>query len=154
MQRQQTQDISNSRYKISPWNIAVGLLAIVLSLPVMTVVSGVFSDAKPLWEHLQATVLGTYVTNSLGLMLGVGLMTLGIGTGTAWLVTLCQFPGRWAAEWMLLLPLAAPAYILAYVYTDLLDYYGPVQTFMRQWFHWENAQATGFLRCDRSQGQS
>jgi iron(III) transport system permease protein len=144
MQRQQIQGIDNSQYRLSFWNIAVGLLAILLSLPVMTVISGVFSDAKPLWGHLQATVLGAYVSNSLGLMLGVGLMTLGIGTGTAWLIALCQFPGRWVAEWMLLLPLAAPAYILAYVYTDLLDYYGPVQTSLRQWFHWENAQAYWF----------
>jgi iron(III) transport system permease protein len=144
MQHQPTRGISNSRYRISPWNIAVSLLAILLSLPVTTVISGVFSRPTPLWEHLQATVLGTYVSNSLGLMLGVGLMTLGIGTGTAWLVTLCQFPGRGAAEWMLLLPLAAPAYILAYVYTDLLDYYGPVQTSLRHWFHWKNAQAYWF----------
>ncbi|WP_404789513.1 ABC transporter permease [Altericista sp. CCNU0014] len=128
------------RRRVSSWSIAVGLLAVLLSLPVLAVVVGVFSDAKPIWAHLQTTVLGTYVSNSLGLMLGVGLLTIVIGTGTAWLVTLCEFPGRWALEWLLLLPLAAPAYILAYVYTDLLDYYGPVQTTLRQWFQWESAR--------------
>lgn len=126
--------------RISPWSVVVGGLAALLSLPVLAVVAGIFSDATPIWEHLQATVLGTYVSNSLGLMVGVGLLTIIIGTGTAWLVTLCEFPGRSVWEWMLLLPLAAPAYILAYVYTDLLDYYGPVQTALRGWFHWQSAQ--------------
>lgn len=125
---------------ISPWSIVVAGLAVLLSLPVFAVIVGTFSDATPIWNHLQSTVLGTYVSNSLGLMVGVGLLTIVIGTGTAWLVTLCEFPGRGIWEWMLLLPLAAPAYILAYVYTDLLDYYGPVQTALRSWFHWQSAQ--------------
>jgi iron(III) transport system permease protein len=141
MQLQQIQAVVRlHQLRVSPWSMAVSLLAVLLSLPVLAVVTGVFADAKPIWVHLQATVLGTYVSNSLGLMLGVGLLTMAIGTGTAWLVTLCEFPGRWVLEWMLLLPLAAPAYILAYVYTDLLDYYGPVQTALRGWFHWESAQ--------------
>jgi iron(III) transport system permease protein len=141
MQLQQIQAVVRlHQLRVSPWSMAVSLLAVLLSLPVLAVVTGVFADAKPIWVHLQATVLGTYVSNSLGLMLGVGLLTMAIGTGTAWLVTLCEFPGRWVLEWMLLLPLAAPAYILAYVYTDLLDYYGPVQTALRGWFHWDSAQ--------------
>jgi iron(III) transport system permease protein len=141
MQLQQIQENSSrAQRKISPWSIAVSGLAALLSLPVLAVIAGIFSDATPIWEHLQATVLGTYISNSLGLMVGVGLLTIMIGTGTAWLVTLCEFPGRGVWEWMLLLPLAAPAYILAYVYTDLLDYYGPVQTALRSWFHWQSAQ--------------
>lgn len=115
-------------------------MAAVLSLPIVAIVVGLFSDATPIWTHLQATVLGTYISNSLWLMMGVGLLTVLIGTGTAWLVTLCQFPGRRMLAWMLLLPLAAPAYLLAYLYTDLLDYYGPVQTALRHWFHWQSAQ--------------
>jgi iron(III) transport system permease protein len=140
MQLQRIQKNGRNRPKISPWSIVISLTAAFLSLPVVAIVVGIFSDAKPIWEHLQSTVLGTYISNSLGLMVGVGLLTIVIGTGTAWLVTLCQFPGRWIMEWMLLLPLAAPAYILAYTYTDLLDYYGPVQTTLRRWFHWESAQ--------------
>ncbi len=64
--------------------------------------------------------------------------TVLIGTGTAWLVTLCCFPGRRIFEWALLLPLAAPAYILAYTYTELLEYYGPIQTSLRDWFGWQS----------------
>jgi iron(III) transport system permease protein len=141
MQLQQIQENSGrAQRKISAWSIAVIGIAALLSLPVLAVIAGIFSDATPIWEHLQATVLGTYISNSLELMVGVGLLTIMIGTGTAWLVTLCEFPGRGVWEWMLLLPLAAPAYILAYVYTDLLDYYGPVQTGLRGWFHWQSAQ--------------
>jgi iron(III) transport system permease protein len=141
MQLQQVQKNDfRLQHRMSPWSVATSGLAALLSLPVLAVIAGIFSDAKPIWEHLQTTVLGTYVSNSLGLMVGVGLLTMAIGTGTAWLVTLCEFPGRGTWEWMLLLPLAAPAYILAYVYTDLLDYYGSVQTALRGWFHWQSAQ--------------
>ena len=69
-------------------------------------------------------------------MIGVGVGVLVIGAGTAWLVTLCRFPGSRLFEWALLLPLAAPAYVLAYTYTDLLDYSGPVQTTLRKLFGW------------------
>lgn len=72
-------------------------------------------------------------------MLGVGAGVLLLGVGTAWLVTLCSFPGSRVFEWALLLPLAAPAYLLAYTYTEFLDYYGPVQLFLRSLFGWESA---------------
>jgi iron(III) transport system permease protein len=70
----------------------------------------------------------------------VGIGTVSIGVSTAWLVTLCEFPGRRFFEPLLLLPLAAPAYILAYTYTDLLEYSGPIQSQLRSWFGWESAQ--------------
>jgi iron(III) transport system permease protein len=140
MQLQRIQGMGRNQRRASPWSIAAGLLASLLCLPIVAVLAGVFSDATPIWEHLRATVLGAYISNSLWLMVGVGLLTMVMGTGTAWLVTLCQFPGRGVAQWMLLLPMAAPAYILAYVYTDLLDYYGPAQTSLRLWFGWDNAQ--------------
>ncbi len=97
-------------------------------------------DARSIWQHLANTVLGTYIGNSLGLMLGVGIGTTAIGVSTAWVVTLCSFPGRRLFESLLLLPLAAPAYILAYTYTDLLDYSGPIQTLLRKGFGWQSAQ--------------
>jgi iron(III) transport system permease protein len=69
-------------------------------------------------------------------MIGVGFGVLVIGVGTAWLVTMCRFPGSRLFEWALLLPLAAPAYVLAYTYTDFLDFSGPVQTALRSLFGW------------------
>ena len=121
------------------------IIAVVLSLPIWVVLSSVFVDARSIWQHLANTVLGTYVGNSLELMLGVGVGTTAIGVSTAWVVTLCSFPGRRLFESLLLLPLAAPAYILAYTYTNLLDYSGPIQTLLRRGFGWQSAQDYWFL---------
>lgn len=116
--------------------LLIGALALLLALPVLVVLGSVLVPAGDVWRHLAATVLPDYVANSLFLMLGVGLGTLLIGVGTAWLTTLCRFPGRRLFEWALLLPMAMPAYIIAYTYTDLLDYAGPVQTLLRDWTGW------------------
>lgn len=122
------------------WTIVTVALALLMMLPLVSVVSSVFSDTRTVWQHLITTVLGEYIVNSLILMVGVGAGVAIVGTSCAWLVTMCQFRGRSLFQWALLLPLAAPAYILAYTYTDLLEYYGPVQSLLRQWFGWKNAQ--------------
>jgi len=116
----------------------VAAIALLLSIPVLFVLSSLFTPAGEVWQHLTSTVLPRYLLNSIGLMVGVGLGVMIIGAGTAWLVTMCQFPGQALYEWALLLPLAAPAYILAYLYTEVLDYYGPVQTTLRQLFGWRS----------------
>ena len=128
----------------SGWAIVVLIIALLMALPLMGVLAGAFTNigegaAESVWGHLVATVLPGYVLNSLGLMVGVGLGVLVIGIGTAWLVTMCEFRGRGVFEWALLLPLAAPSYLLAYTYTDFLEYFGPVQTTLRTWFGWQNA---------------
>lgn len=135
-----TQNSSRSPFLITGWTIAVAVVAGLIALPVLSVVSSVFTDARAVWSHLASTVLVDYTLNSIGLMLGVGVGVATIGTGTAWLVTLCQFPGRRLFSWALLLPLAAPAYILAYTYTDFLDYAGPVQSGLRSLFGWRSFQ--------------
>lgn len=114
-------------------------IALLIATPIAVVLSSVFTNQSETWEHLAATVLPQYITNSLFLMLGVSGGVLVLGVGTAWLVTMCDFPGSRTFEWALLLPLAAPAYLLAYTYTDVLDYFGPVQTALRDWFGWESA---------------
>jgi iron(III) transport system permease protein len=120
------------------------VLALLLSLPLLSIVVGIFSDQRATWQHLIETVLGSYLFNSLGLALGVGLGVTFLGTIAAGLVTLCQFPGRKFWQWALLLPMAAPAYILAYTYTEFLEYYGPVQSLLRRLFGWQNAQEYWF----------
>ena len=97
------------------------LLALLLALPVIVVVSYVFVPTGEIWSHLAATVLPDYIINSLLLMLGVAIGTLLIGVSTGWLTSMCQFPGRGLFEWALLLPMAMPAYIIAYTYTGMLD---------------------------------
>lgn len=115
-------------------------IALLIMTPILVVLSSVFADTGKVWSHLAATVLPDYLASSLELMLGVGLCTTGLGVGTAWLVTMCRFPGWRLFEWALLLPLAAPAYILAYVYTELLEFYGPVQSAWRDLFGWSSVE--------------
>lgn len=122
------------------WTVGTLLIALLLSSPILVVFGSAFVDTRSIWQHLASTVLGTYISNSLWLMVGVGIGTVVIGVSTAWLATLCRFPGQRLFESALLLPLAAPAYILAYTYTELLEYYGPIQTQLRQWFGWQSMQ--------------
>ena len=117
----------------------VVLTALIVAFPVISVLSFVLHPAGDVWRHLVDTVLRDYVVNSLLLMVGVTVGTLLIGVACAWLVTLCRFPGRRFFSWALLLPFAMPAYIIAYTYTGMLDYAGPVQTGLRDWFGWSNA---------------
>jgi len=89
-------------------------------------------DNRDLMQHLIETVLFRYLSNTMILIAGVGILTLGIGVTTAWVVSRYEFPFRHSLSWMLLLPMAIPSYIIAYVYTGFLDYAGPVQSLIRQ----------------------
>lgn len=111
-------------------------LALLLAVPVIVVLLNVFVPSEGTWAHLAATVLPDYVVNSLGLMFGVAYGVVTIGITTAWLTTMCRFPGRRVLEWALLLPMAMPAYVMAYAYTDFLQFAGPVQTWLRAWTGW------------------
>ena len=111
-------------------------IALVIALPILFVFSSIFTNSGAVWQHLAATVLQDYILNSCWLMLLVGTGVCIIGVGTAWLVTMCRFWGSSWLEWALLLPLAAPAYLLAYAYTSMLDYFGPVQSTLRNLFGW------------------
>ncbi|MBN35094.1 MAG: iron ABC transporter permease [Rhodospirillaceae bacterium] len=118
--------------------LTIGTLALatLVALPILAVALNLFADSGGLWGELAATVLPTYLINTVALLIGVGLLAGAMGTGAAWLVSMCEFPGRRVFEWALLLPFAAPAYVLAYVYTDLLEFAGPIQTFLRDLFGW------------------
>ncbi len=118
------------------WTILVIAIATLISTPVLFVLSSIFSDTAEIWSHLASTVLPRYLLNSFILILGVGWGVSIIGVGAAWLVTMCRFPGSRLFEWAMLLPLAAPAYILAYTYTEVLEFYGPIQTWLREIFGW------------------
>ena len=118
------------------WTIAALVVAALVATPVAVVMASVFAPAGEVWRHLAATVLAGYVTNTLVLMIGVGLGVLLIGVATAWLVTMCRFPGRAVFEWALLLPLAVPTYAIAFTYGGLFEFAGPVQTAMREAFSW------------------
>ena len=120
----------------SLWSLSIIPTALLLALPLLTVVGFVFQPAGDVWQHLADTVLNQYIGNSLWLMLGVATGTLLMGVSSAWLTSMCNFPGRRFFEWAMLLPMALPAYIIAYTYTGLLDVAGPVQTSLREVFGW------------------
>ncbi len=124
------------RFALNGWTFLVMAIALIIATPILFVFSSIFTNSGDIWQHLASTVLKDYITNSLWLMLLVGAGVCLIGVGTAWLVTMCRFWGSRWLEWGLLLPLAAPAYLLAYAYTNMLDYFGPVQSTLRSIFGW------------------
>ncbi|MFM5439372.1 ABC transporter permease [Aeromonas enteropelogenes] len=120
------------------WITGSWATALLLALPVLALVFSAFSADGDLFRHLSDTVLPAYLGNTLRLIIGVVLLSLLFGVPTAWLVAMCQVPGRRALQWALMLPMAMPSYIVAYVYTDLLDYSGPLQAGLRTLFDWQS----------------
>ena len=116
------------------WSAIV--LAVLIFVPIAAVLSNVFSHGGETWEHLVDTVLPGYVANTVLLVLGVAYGVVSIGVLSAWLVTAYRFPGRQFLQWALILPLAMPAYVMAYAYTDWLQFAGPVQTWLREATGW------------------
>jgi iron(III) transport system permease protein len=111
--------------------------ALLAAVPVLAVFVAVLAGGTgATWRHLASTVLGEYVGNTVILCLGVGVGVASIGVTTAWLTAMHNFPGRRFFEWALVLPLAVPAYVMAYVYTDFLQFVGPLQTGLRELFGW------------------
>ena len=113
--------------RVSGWMLGSLLLALLALMPVGAVVFFAIDSSGDIWGHLVRTSLFGYVSNTFWLLLGVGVSVFLTGVSTAWLVTMCRFPGRRVFEWLLLFPLAIPAYVIAYAYTDFLEYAGPVQ---------------------------
>ncbi|MGN4977766.1 ABC transporter permease [Aeromonas sp. 95A] len=133
------------------WITGSWATALLLGLPVIALLFSAFSAEGELFRHLADTVLLDYLGNTLGLVVGVVLLSLLFGVPTAWLVAMCQVPGRRALQWALMLPMAMPSYIVAYVYTDLLDYSGPLQAGLRALFGW-NSPADYWFPAIRSLG--
>ncbi|SBT17193.1 Sulfate transport system permease protein CysW [Marinomonas gallaica] len=127
----QVNPAAQSRSRISLLKLSAITIALLLAVPVLIILVNIFLGGSGVWQHLLDTLLFDYISNSLLLMLGVTLGTLAMGVPAAWLTSVCNFPGRSMFAWALLLPLAMPAYIIAYTYTGLFDFAGPVQTFIR-----------------------
>ena len=133
-------DSGRRRFGIDGWTLVAAAIGLFVAIPVGTVLVTALGPSDGMWSHLVSTVLWEYVGNTLWLMLGVGAGTIVIGTSTAWLVTMYRFPGRRILSWALLLPLAVPSYILAFVITDQLEYAGNVQSALRGAFGWTSAR--------------
>ncbi len=120
-------------------------LALCLALPLITLIFEAVSQSGDSFSHIQQTVLSDYIINTLLLMLGVGTLAILIGVPLAWLIANCEFYGKRFLNWALVLPLAMPAYLVAYTYTDLLDFAGPVQITLRDWFGWTSVNDYWFF---------
>ncbi len=118
------------------WRWIALTVATLVALPMLSVALSLATDASETWSHLWATTLPDILLNTLALMTGVAAGTIVVGVATAWLVTLCRFPGSRVFEVALLLPLAMPAFIIGYAYTDFLTFAGPVQSLLRETFGW------------------
>lgn len=125
------------RARIHPLLAIALLVAAVVGWPVAYVCTHIFQfGTGGTWSHLAATVLPEYLLNTLLLAMAVGVGVIVVGVTVAWLTTMHDFPGRQIFEWSLILPLAMPAYVLAYVYTDFLQFAGPLQSGLRDLFGW------------------
>ena len=112
------------------------LIAALCALPYLAVVLAALGGGTETLGHLASTVLGRYTATTLALVALVAAVAFVIGTGAAWLVTMTEFPGRKWLEIALVIPLAFPAYVLAYAYTNLLDHPGIVQATLRDVTGW------------------
>ncbi|HSF29142.1 MAG TPA: iron ABC transporter permease [Candidatus Tectomicrobia bacterium] len=110
------------------------MIGLLVATPIMVVVSSLATPSVDIWAHLWRTYLLELIWNTLALVAGVGLGVLCLGTGLAWLVTMYRFPGRRLFEWLLILPMAVPAYVMGFVFLALFDYTGPVQSGWRGMF--------------------
>lgn len=117
-----------------------GLLTLLACLPVVALIWTALQGDSEIWGHLLRYVIPHTLAETGILLLGVGILTILIGTGSAWIVTAYQFRGRAFLDWALLLPLAVPTYIIAYSYIDILHPIGPVQSILRDWFNLELQQ--------------
>ncbi|SFP72662.1 ABC transporter permease [Tranquillimonas alkanivorans] len=139
-QNTQASVLPRLRASIDPWSAGALVIAGLVLLPILAVLWIALNPTGNIWPHLISTTLPRYFGNSVLLMLSVGVLSALIGTGAAWLVVMYRFPGRRWLEWLLLLPLAIPAYVGAYALVDFLEYAGPVQTTLRALFGWETAR--------------
>lgn len=117
--------------------LPVLLAGLVIALPVAVVIAtGLSEGGGAAWSHIRDTLLARYFTGTLGVLIMTGILCLLMAVPAAWLITMFRFPGRGVFEWLLVLPLAAPGYVLAYAWSDLAGVGGPLQTALREATGW------------------
>ena len=119
--------------RFSGWRFIPFLVATLVLIPVAVVAASFFTPSSDIWRHLVETTLAGLLVNTFWLALGVAAGAAALGVSLAWFTAVCEFPGRRFFSWALLLPLAIPAYVTAFVGLGLFDFTGPVQTALRSW---------------------
>ena len=140
MSLRQRLELWRQRRRASPgWTAAVAVILAVMLLPVATTIVLSLGQVDDTWRHLAGSVLPRVVKETLLLMASVAVLTLVLGTLTAWIVTMYRFPGHALVDRLLVLPLAMPTYLIAYAYVDFLGYTGPLQSGLRAITGWTSA---------------
>ena len=129
-----------SKHNFNGWSFGILLFSLILIGPFVALCVTALGDSEGLWAHLIKTVFPRYVANTLWLMFGVAIVSLLFGISTGWVIARRIFRGVRILEWALLLPATVPAYIIAYTYTDLLEFAGPIQGYLREFFGWTSAK--------------
>lgn len=119
------------RLAMDGWLLTSLLIAGLVAVPLAVIFLSFLSPEKEIWRHISSTMLPMLVKNTLILTTGVAFGSLLIGVPLAWLTATCEFPGRRLFSWILLLPMAMPTYVLAFVFVGIFDFSGPVQSFIR-----------------------
>lgn len=127
-------------YLSNSWLLFLIAATLLISIPLLIIFAGVFSEGGTVWKHILHNLVPAYVVNTFLLMAGVAVLTILIGAGTSWIVTMYSFPARRFFEWALILPIALPAYISGFTWAGILDYTSPVYVFLRNWFGIETGQ--------------
>lgn len=125
---------SKCRRNVNPWIIGVFLITLLVSLPLLFIAPEMLTKGSEVWRHMLHNLVPVYVKNTTLLMTGVAVITFIIGVGSAWLVSMYQFPGRRVFSWALILPLSIPAYISGFAWAGFLDYTSPLYSFFRHHF--------------------
>jgi iron(III) transport system permease protein len=113
------------------WQVIAWSLAALVMVPLVTVFSSFINPEQEIWRHLAENLLSSLLLNTFLLCVGVGCFTLVVGVSLGWLTGACDFPGRKFFTWTLALPMAIPAYVMAFIFLGLMDFAGPVQSAMR-----------------------
>ena len=121
-----------SQWKRALIYLPVLCFSLVLMSPMLAIVGAWYDPQWDIWQHLLDTQLSALIGNSVLLLAGVGMGVTLLGVSFAWMITMLDFPGRRVFEWMLILPLAMPAYVLGFVYLGLFDFSGAVPTWFRE----------------------
>ncbi|MGR5066816.1 MULTISPECIES: ABC transporter permease [Vibrio] len=122
--------------KRSLWKTSSGVIALLLVLPILAIFYTAIGETDDLFAHLMATVMPTYIYNTVTLTAGVMMLSLILGIPSAWFMAMCKLPTEKWLQWALVLPLAMPGYIIGYIFTDWFDFAGPIQIFLRDITGW------------------
>jgi len=139
-QNTQLNDVRRRRLWPNGWSVGAFAIAALVLMPLAAVVWIALTPEENIWRHLISTTLPRYMRNTVILAGSVAVLSATAGTLTAWMVTMYRFPGSGWLQWLLLLPLAIPAYVGAYALVDFLEYAGPVQTALRDAFGWQTSR--------------